>query len=109
VAEFPTDNICYTTPLFAHGRLFCGSGDRHLYVIDLDTMSLARKLDCRARVYSSPRLIADSVISARPAASSARWIRYRWRSPDADRAGCGDQCGGVNARRHEVICGDVCE
>src|SRR5262245_23472430 len=64
VAEFATDNICYTTPLFARGRLFCGSGDRHLYVVDLDTMSLALKLDCHARVYSSPRLIGDSVIFA---------------------------------------------
>ena len=62
VAEFKTDNICYTTPLFAHGRLFCGSGDRHLYVIDLDTMSLALKFDAGARVYSSPRRIGDSVI-----------------------------------------------
>jgi orotate phosphoribosyltransferase len=62
VAEFPTNSICYTTPLFAHGRLFCGSGDRHLYVIDLDTMKLALKLNCRARVYSSPRLIGDSVV-----------------------------------------------
>ena len=60
--ECKTDNICYTTPLFAHGKLFCGSGDRHLYVIDLDTMSLALKYDARARVYSSPRLIGDSVI-----------------------------------------------
>jgi orotate phosphoribosyltransferase len=62
VAEFRTDNICYTTPLFAHGRLFCGSGDRHLYVVDLDTMSLALKKDCHARVYSSPRLVDGSVI-----------------------------------------------
>jgi orotate phosphoribosyltransferase len=62
LVECKTDNICYTTPLFAHGKLFCGSGDRHLYVIDLDTMSLALKYDARARVYSSPRLIGDSVI-----------------------------------------------
>jgi outer membrane protein assembly factor BamB len=62
VAEIETDNICYTTPLFTHGRLFCGSGDRHLYVVDLDTMSLALKKDCHARVYSSPRLIDGSVI-----------------------------------------------
>jgi len=81
VAEFPTDNICYTTPLFAHGRLFLRLGRPPPLVIDLDTMSLARKLDCRARVYSSPRLIADSVIFGSAAASSARWIRYRWRSP----------------------------
>lgn len=62
LAEVPTGDICYTTPLFAHGRLFCGSGDRHLYVIDLDTMTVALKRDCKARVYSSPRLIGGSVI-----------------------------------------------
>jgi orotate phosphoribosyltransferase len=62
VAEFKTGNICYTTPLFAQGKLFCGSGDRHFYVIDLDTMSIALKMDCQARVYSSPRLIDGCVI-----------------------------------------------
>ena len=62
VAEFETGDICYTTPLFAHGRLFCGSGDGHLYVIDLDTLSLALKFNAGARVYSSPRLIGSSVI-----------------------------------------------
>src|SRR5262249_23670906 len=62
VAEFKTGDICYTTPLFAYDKLFCGSGDRHLYVIDLDTMSLALKLYARARVYSSPRLVGESVI-----------------------------------------------
>jgi orotate phosphoribosyltransferase len=61
-AEFKTNDICYTTPLFAHGKLFCGSGDRHLYVIDLDTMSVALKFDAHARVHCSPRLIGDSVI-----------------------------------------------
>jgi outer membrane protein assembly factor BamB len=62
VGEFQTDDICYTTPLIAKGRVFCGSGDRHLYVVDLDTISLALKFDAKARVYSSPRLIGDSVI-----------------------------------------------
>ncbi|MBX9823617.1 MAG: PQQ-binding-like beta-propeller repeat protein [Xanthobacteraceae bacterium] len=62
VAEFETDDICYTTPLFAHGRLFCGSGDKHLYVIDLDSMSLALKFNAGARVYCSPRLIDGSVV-----------------------------------------------
>jgi len=62
VAEFKTGDICYTSPLFAYGRLFCGSGDRHLYVIDLDTMTVALKFDAHARVYCSPRLIRDSII-----------------------------------------------
>jgi hypothetical protein len=62
IDTFNFTNICYTTPLFTHGRLFCGSGDRHFYVVDLETMSLALKFDAGARVYSSPRLIGDSVI-----------------------------------------------
>jgi len=62
IAEFETRDICYTTPLFVNGRLFCGSGDRNLYVVDLDTMSLALKFDAGARVYCSPRLIGNSVI-----------------------------------------------
>lgn len=62
LGEWPTGEICYTTPLFAAGRLFCGSGDRHLYVIDVDTRNLVAKLDLRARVYSSPRLIDGRVV-----------------------------------------------
>lgn len=61
VEKFKTDDICYTTPLIANGRIFCGSGDRHLYVIDLDAMTLAKKIDCGARVYASPRLVAGKV------------------------------------------------
>lgn len=41
VAECKIDDICYTTPLFARGKLFCGSGDRHLYVIDHDARAQA--------------------------------------------------------------------
>jgi outer membrane protein assembly factor BamB len=62
IAEFPTDNICYTQPLITHGRIFCGSGDRHLYVIDLDGMKLIKKIDCGARVYSSPRVIGGNSV-----------------------------------------------
>ena len=50
VAKFKTDNVCYTTPLITHGRVFCGSGDRHLYVIDLAEMRLLKRLNCGARV-----------------------------------------------------------
>ncbi|WP_022972747.1 PQQ-binding-like beta-propeller repeat protein, partial [Xanthomonas maliensis] len=42
--EWQTEEICYTTPLFAGNKLFCGSGDRHLYVIDVDTMQLIKKI-----------------------------------------------------------------
>lgn len=61
VEKFKTDDLCYTTPLIAHGRLFCGSGDRHLYVIDLDNMTLIDRIDCGARVYASPRLVGGKV------------------------------------------------
>jgi outer membrane protein assembly factor BamB/orotate phosphoribosyltransferase len=60
--EWETGEICYTTPLFTGNRLFCGSGDRHLYVIDLDDMALAAKLDMKARVYSSPREAGGRII-----------------------------------------------
>ena len=54
--------ICYTTPLFANGRLFCGSGDRHLYVIDVESGAQVAKLDFGARIYASPVLVDGRVI-----------------------------------------------
>ena len=60
--EWQTGEICYTTPLFVGDKLFCGSGDRHLYVIDLSSMELVKKLDMNARVYSPPRNIGGRVI-----------------------------------------------
>lgn len=62
--EWETGEICYTTPLFMGNRLFCGSGDRHLYVIDLDRMELIRKIDLHGRVYASPVAIGNRVIVA---------------------------------------------
>jgi orotate phosphoribosyltransferase len=62
LAEFPTGNICYTTPLLSGGKLFCGSGDKHFYVADIDRMTLIESLDMRARVYSSPRSIDSAVL-----------------------------------------------
>jgi outer membrane protein assembly factor BamB len=62
LGEWETGEICYTTPLMTRDKLFCGSGDRHLYVIDLDKMTLIRKKDMKARVYSSPILVNDRVI-----------------------------------------------
>ena len=60
--EWLTDDICYTTPLFANGRLFCGSGDRHLYVIDIESGALLAKLDFGARIYASPVLVDGRVV-----------------------------------------------
>jgi DNA-binding winged helix-turn-helix (wHTH) protein len=60
--EWQTGEICYTTPLFFGNKLFCGSGDRHLYVIDLDNMTLIARLDMGARIFSSPRIVANRVV-----------------------------------------------
>jgi orotate phosphoribosyltransferase len=62
IAEFPTGSICYTTPLIHRSRLYCGSADKHLYVVDLDTMTLVGRLDMRARVFSSPRLVDGGIL-----------------------------------------------
>lgn len=60
--ELRTDDICYTTPLFHGDRLFCGSGDRRMYVLDLGTGKRVAALECGARVYASPRSIGQSVV-----------------------------------------------
>jgi outer membrane protein assembly factor BamB len=60
--EWQTGEICYTTPLFVGNRLFCGSGDRHLYVIDIDTLSIVKQFDFHGRVYSPPVAVDGHVI-----------------------------------------------
>ena len=62
LGEWETGEICYTTPLIVGDRLFCGSGDRHIYVIDLKSLTLIKKISAGARVYSSPKLIDGRVI-----------------------------------------------
>lgn len=64
VGEWQTGEICYTTPLFVGNRLFCGSGDRHLYVIDIETKSVIKTFDLHARVYCSPTTIDGNVVVA---------------------------------------------
>jgi len=64
LGEWPTGEICYTTPLIYQNRLFCGSGDRHFYVIDLDRMELIKKMDMGGRVYASPKVIEGRVVFA---------------------------------------------
>lgn len=61
-AAIQTDDICYTTALITHDKIFAGSGDRHMYIIDADNFELIKKMDCHARVYSSPRLIDGNVV-----------------------------------------------
>ena len=61
-AAIQTEDICYTTPLITNNKIFAGSGDKHMYVIDADNFEVLKKMDCRARVYSSPRLIDGHVV-----------------------------------------------
>ena len=61
-AAILTNDICYTTPLITNGKIFAGSGDRHLYIIDAKNFDVIKKMDCYARVYSSPRLIDGNVV-----------------------------------------------
>lgn len=62
VAAFPTDDICYTTPLVHGGKIYAGSGDKNMYIIDAETLQVIKKMNCQARVYSSPRLINGRVV-----------------------------------------------
>ena len=57
-----TGDICYTTPLIVGDKLFCGSGDKHMYVIDIDHMELVKSIEIGARVYGSPRLVGGKVV-----------------------------------------------
>jgi orotate phosphoribosyltransferase len=64
LGEWETGEICYTTPLIVGNKLFCGSGDRNFYVIDLDQMEVVKKIEMGARVYASPKFIAGRVVVA---------------------------------------------
>jgi len=57
-----TDDVCYSTPLFHGDRVFCGSGDRKMHVLDVTTGQRVGAIECGARVYSSPRSIGRSVL-----------------------------------------------
>ena len=61
-AAIKTNDICYTTALITHGKIFAGSGDRYLYIIDATTFEVLKKMDCYARIYSSPKLIDGNVV-----------------------------------------------
>jgi len=62
LAAIQTDEICYTTPLIANGKIFAGSGDRKFYIIDAQNYEVLDTIQCGARIYSSPRLIDGHVV-----------------------------------------------
>lgn len=63
IAEFPTDNLCYSTPLFHGNRMFATSTDRFIYVINLDDMKVEKKIDCYARLFATPVFIAPGTVA----------------------------------------------
>ncbi len=70
-------------------HLFCGSGDRHLYIINVETMPAVKRIDVKGRVFSSPRLIGDRVIFGTAGGLICELdpktlrITTAWRVPDA--------------------------
>lgn len=62
VHEFETGNQCYCTPLFHGARMFATSADRFLYVINLDTLEIEKKIDCGARLFATPIFAAPGTV-----------------------------------------------
>jgi len=60
--EIETSDICYTTPLIYENFLFCGSGDKFLYIINIEKQELEKKIPTKGRIYSSPALVDGNVI-----------------------------------------------
>lgn len=57
-----TNDICYTQPLVHDGIVYVGSGDKHLYIHDISSNTLLKKINLRSRVYGSPRIIGGNVM-----------------------------------------------
>lgn len=60
--RFKTDDIVYTTPLFANGKLYFGSADKKVYMVDLETMQLEATAHTEGRVFASPVAYKDMII-----------------------------------------------
>jgi outer membrane protein assembly factor BamB len=61
--EQQTDALCFATPCFAGKYLFCGSGDRYLYIVDVEAMRGVKRIHTRARVFATARPIGGNVIA----------------------------------------------
>jgi outer membrane protein assembly factor BamB len=62
LAEWKTDDICYTTPLILGDKLFCGSADHRLYIADVPRRKLLARLDTGSRIFASPVAIGNRVL-----------------------------------------------
>lgn len=60
--EEKTRDSCCSTPLFYKSRLFCGSADTSLYVIDVDDLFVERVIPTRGRIYCSPSLVDGNIV-----------------------------------------------
>lgn len=56
-----TGNAIYTTALINEGRIYCGSTDRNLYVVDLESGSTIASIPVSAKVFCAPKRIGDWV------------------------------------------------
>ncbi|MEM9077617.1 MAG: PQQ-binding-like beta-propeller repeat protein [Bacteroidota bacterium] len=59
--KFKTADRIYSTPLIDNNMLFFGSGDGHLYALELETGKLAWKYKTAGKVHSSPFLYNNDV------------------------------------------------
>lgn len=60
--RFETADIVYTTPLFANGKLYFGSADKKVYMVDLDTMTIEATAHTEGRVFASPVAYKDMIV-----------------------------------------------
>ena len=59
--KYKTDDLIYTRPLIVGDRVFCGSSDHQLIVMDLATMTTVAALDMGEKIHSSPSII-DGIV-----------------------------------------------
>ncbi|MEM0931007.1 MAG: PQQ-binding-like beta-propeller repeat protein [Bacteroidota bacterium] len=59
--KFKTGDRVYSTPLIDGNRLYFGSGDMHLYALELETGKLLWKYKTKGKVHSSPFLYDNNI------------------------------------------------
>lgn len=62
LATIQTDDLCLGSPLIVKDKIFVGSGDKHLYVIDANTYKPLDKIYCGARIFSTPTILGDHIL-----------------------------------------------
>jgi outer membrane protein assembly factor BamB/orotate phosphoribosyltransferase len=62
IKKWKTEGNCNSTPLLTETHLWCGSGDDHLYIINLETLEIERKINLKKKIFSSPVSLGGSAI-----------------------------------------------